>query len=334
MMPVRRLSRSNMGNIGWLSSAMNMVGTPYSAVHFSFWTDASTSSGSKLSMITAVAPCVTMAIIPSTRPKQWKSGTGRHTRSAAVNFCRSPMWNPLLMMLWCVSITPLGKPVVPEVYCMLITSWHSRPASVRARLVRAGVAAQEEELRGGVHAAMLFRAHEDHGLQPGKRRAGELSPLAGGELGDQLVHHGYVVAVTPAVDQAQGLDVGLRDQVLQLMRAVGRVDGHGDNADLGGGKEEGEPVGNVGGPDPEVIARAKADAQQAARQVVHTAVEIRVGKAQVAVRKDHEVLVRRRGGLPLQHGTEGLRDVLDASFHGAYTTASTRASAPPALCTW
>ncbi len=36
-------------------------------MHFSFWTAASTSSGSKLSTITAVAPWVTMAITPSTQ---------------------------------------------------------------------------------------------------------------------------------------------------------------------------------------------------------------------------------------------------------------------------
>ena len=35
-------------------------------------------------------------------------------------------------MLWWVSITPLGKPVVPEVYCMLITSWQVRLAEARA----------------------------------------------------------------------------------------------------------------------------------------------------------------------------------------------------------
>ena len=74
MMPVRRLPRSNIGNIGWVSSAMNIVGTPYSAVHRSFWTEARTRSGSKLSTITAVAPWVTMAMTPSTSPKQWKSG--------------------------------------------------------------------------------------------------------------------------------------------------------------------------------------------------------------------------------------------------------------------
>ena len=36
MMPVRRLDVSNILNIGWLSSAMNIVGTPYRAVQRSF----------------------------------------------------------------------------------------------------------------------------------------------------------------------------------------------------------------------------------------------------------------------------------------------------------
>ena len=112
---------------------MNIVGTPYRAVHFSFCTEARTSRGSKLSTITAMAPCVTIAITPSTRPKQWNRGTGRQTRSSAENFCRSPMAKPLLRMLQWVSITPLGKPVVPEVYCMLITSSEARPAAAFAR---------------------------------------------------------------------------------------------------------------------------------------------------------------------------------------------------------
>ena len=96
----------------------------------SFCTAARTSSGSNASSITMVAPWVTAAITPSTHPKQWKSGTGRHTRSCSVKRCRSPMEKPLLRMLRCVSITPLGKPVVPEVYCMLITS--SQAVAARA----------------------------------------------------------------------------------------------------------------------------------------------------------------------------------------------------------
>ncbi len=35
MMPVRSEDRSKRENSGWSSSAMNMVGTPYSVVHFS-----------------------------------------------------------------------------------------------------------------------------------------------------------------------------------------------------------------------------------------------------------------------------------------------------------
>ena len=34
----------------------------------------------------------------------------------------SPTKNPLLRMLWCESVAPLGKPVVPLVYWMLIGS--------------------------------------------------------------------------------------------------------------------------------------------------------------------------------------------------------------------
>ena len=60
-----------MSNIGWFSSAMNIVGTPCSAVQRSLWTDASTFSGSKSSTITMVDPCVMTEQTASTHPKQW-----------------------------------------------------------------------------------------------------------------------------------------------------------------------------------------------------------------------------------------------------------------------
>ena len=66
-------------------------------------------------------------------PKQWKRGTGSSSRSSGVNFMHSPIAKPLFTMLWCVSITPFGKPVVPEVYCMLITSWWCRVCRTSAR---------------------------------------------------------------------------------------------------------------------------------------------------------------------------------------------------------
>ena len=46
MMPVRRLVRSKAAKSGSASSAMNMVGTPYSDVHRSSSTERSVAAGS------------------------------------------------------------------------------------------------------------------------------------------------------------------------------------------------------------------------------------------------------------------------------------------------
>ena len=43
-------------------------------------------------------------------------------RSAGVNRCSSAVKKPLLRMLRWVSVAPFGKPVVPDVYWMLIGS--------------------------------------------------------------------------------------------------------------------------------------------------------------------------------------------------------------------
>ena len=120
MMPVRSDERSNSPKRGCPSSAMNMVGTPCSAVQRSFATASSTASGSNASPDrTLAAPCVMAARTPSTMPKQWYSGTGMHTLSAAVSRMPSPTKNPLLTMLKCVSAAPFGVPVVPLVNWML-----------------------------------------------------------------------------------------------------------------------------------------------------------------------------------------------------------------------
>lgn len=59
---------------------MNMVGTPYSAVHRSLATAASVLSASNVSLgKTSVAPCVMAASDAMTMPKQWYIGTGTQT---------------------------------------------------------------------------------------------------------------------------------------------------------------------------------------------------------------------------------------------------------------
>ena len=45
-----------------------------------------------------------------------------HSRSSSVKLISSVVKKPLLRMLRWLSVAPLGKPVVPEVYWMLIGS--------------------------------------------------------------------------------------------------------------------------------------------------------------------------------------------------------------------
>src|SRR5579863_4381466 len=68
------------------------------------------------------APAVTIGTVPATQPKQWYIGTGTTIRSSGVMRSERAQRYPLLTTLRCVSSTPLGKPVVPEVYCMFVTS--------------------------------------------------------------------------------------------------------------------------------------------------------------------------------------------------------------------
>jgi acyl-CoA synthetase (AMP-forming)/AMP-acid ligase II len=81
MIPVRRVEKSNFSNRVCSITAMNIVGTPYSAVHRSFSMAIITFTGSYFSRMTMVAPEFSEAITPSTQPKQWNSGTGRQMRS-------------------------------------------------------------------------------------------------------------------------------------------------------------------------------------------------------------------------------------------------------------
>src|ERR1019366_354602 len=55
------------------------------------------------------------------------------TRSSLVYRHPSPMKNPLLRMLWWERVAPLGKPVVPLVYWMLIGSSKDRLAARSSR---------------------------------------------------------------------------------------------------------------------------------------------------------------------------------------------------------
>ena len=85
-------------------------------------THASEDLGEKYGIGQSVPPCVIIDVIESTIPKQWNIGTCIIIRSAVERSILSPIVLPLFTILRCVSITPLGNPVVPDVYCILHTS--------------------------------------------------------------------------------------------------------------------------------------------------------------------------------------------------------------------
>ena len=72
MIPVRSDDRSWSANVGWFCIAMNIVGTPYTAVQRSAAIARSVISGSKPGAgITIVAPWEVQPRLPITMPKQW-----------------------------------------------------------------------------------------------------------------------------------------------------------------------------------------------------------------------------------------------------------------------
>ncbi len=72
MIPVRSDDRSYDAKSGRPSSAMNIVGTPYSDVQRSSCTACSVAAGSNAGAgMTMQAPCEVQARLPITMPKQW-----------------------------------------------------------------------------------------------------------------------------------------------------------------------------------------------------------------------------------------------------------------------
>ena len=72
MIPVRSDDRSYEANSAQPSSAMNIVGTPYSDVHRSSWTACSVAAGSNAGAGTTMhAPWEVQPRLPITIPKQW-----------------------------------------------------------------------------------------------------------------------------------------------------------------------------------------------------------------------------------------------------------------------
>ena len=167
-------------------------------------------------------------------------------------------------MLWWLSVAPFGKPVVPLVYWMLIGSSESSAV----RVGRRAVACQQLLPLGRV---------EQH------------DALELGQVAAHLVDHRRVVAGLERAGGDQHPAAGLAQRVLELARAVGRVDVDEDDPGLRGGELGQHPLGAVGRPDADAVALLEAGAEQPARERVDLLVELGVREPDVLV-ADHERL--------------------------------------------
>jgi hypothetical protein len=132
---------------------------------------------------------------------------------------------------------------------MLTTSWTSSSAWRAAYWLSSHQRFQCHDLGQAVHAPVLLLPQKTDPLQAvGTALALQPSPLLGLQLRDQVIYGLDVIGVLISVDDKQGFGVGLLEQVGQFGGFVIGVDGEQNGADLGRGKLQGHPVGNVGGP--------------------------------------------------------------------------------------
>jgi hypothetical protein len=141
---------------GCSSMFSTMVGTPVNEVTFSCSISCSARSGAHLCIKTILRPTMNERRKTACRPVAWKSGTASSVtccalsssdgasaeagslpaRTAATAFSSAPCATAALsacVMPRCVSTTPLGKPVVPDVYMSTALSslWHGNAGMAR-----------------------------------------------------------------------------------------------------------------------------------------------------------------------------------------------------------
>ena len=176
-------------------------------------------------------------------------------------------------MLWWLSVAPLGKPVVPLVYWMLIGSsnwvaaWRSAQLLGAARARRAAMnCSQSRPMNTTCSSPIEVVAH--------------------------VVDHLHVVGGLERRRRDQHPAAGLAQDVLELGRPVGRVDVDQDDPGLGRRVLDERPLGAVRAPDPDAVAGLDPGGDERARRAIDGLAELRVRVAQVLVDGDQRLAVR------------------------------------------
>ena len=176
-------------------------------------------------------------------------------------------------MLWWVSVAPLGEPVVPDVYWMLIASSNCSQAS---RSASSSSPTRSPSARNASQSSSSTIASRSSGQAP--RTSASMR---------------HVVGLAEAAGEDEHAHAGLLQRVGELARLVGRVDRDEDRADARGRELRHDPLVAVGRPDADALTHADAVREQCARRDVDLIPELVVGRA-VALVGDDECLALGR----------------------------------------
>ncbi len=150
------------------------------------------------------------------------------------------------------------------------------------------------------HAGFIGLAQMHHQFEIGQTRGAQFARRAGIQLRREFTQHGEVVAGLERGHGDQRLARHLVERVLHLGGAIGRVDVHQNQADLGRRQLHQHPFHAVVRPDAHAVALAQTAAQQGAAQTIHLALELGIAQANVLVARNQRLLQ----ALALGHGVE------------------------------
>jgi hypothetical protein len=122
LMITRTDDRSRDSTSGRAMIAFTIAGASHTVVTPDRSISSTTAAASKAGWMIVVAPTATRDVVVRSSAPTWYSGPHARPRSSRVK-PNSTMWARFFQArLACVSITPLGRPVVPEVYMRRCTS--------------------------------------------------------------------------------------------------------------------------------------------------------------------------------------------------------------------
>ncbi len=116
--------------------------------------------------------------------------------------------------------------------------------------------------------------------------------LTGAQLRNQLVDGIQIIVVAKTVDDHQGGKVGLLNQILKFKLPILSIDSDQNSTNLGGGKHESGPVGNVTSPNTDMIPLTNTCCQKPFCQMVNTLIEVTERPTQIAIRVDDKIMIR------------------------------------------